>query len=70
MALSPGAEEVACIAGVQSSFAEASAKVLPKLAGLQLGESTVERTTEAAHGFLIKKGLAFQGDRGDIGFFV
>ena len=22
------------------------------------------------HGFLIKKGLAFQGDRGDIGFFV
>jgi hypothetical protein len=47
-ALSPGVEEVACIAGVQSSFAEASAKVLPKLAGLELGESTVERTTEAA----------------------
>jgi len=47
-ALSPGVEEVACIAGVQSSFAEASAKVLPKLAGLQLAESTVERTTEAA----------------------
>jgi hypothetical protein len=47
-ALSPGVEEVACIAGVQSSFAEASAKVLPKLAGLELAESTVERTTEAA----------------------
>ena len=47
-ALSPGVEEVACIAGVQGSFAEASAKVLPKLAGLQLAESTVERTTEAA----------------------
>jgi hypothetical protein len=46
-ALSPGVEEVACIAGVQSSFAEASAKVLPKLAGLELAESTVERTTEA-----------------------
>jgi hypothetical protein len=46
--LSPAVEEVACIAGVHSSFAEASAKVLPKLAGLQLAESTVERTTEAA----------------------
>jgi hypothetical protein len=33
---------------VQSSFAEASTKVLPKLAGLQVAESTVERTTEAA----------------------
>jgi hypothetical protein len=43
---------VACIAGVQSSFAEASEKVLPKLAGLQLAESTVERTTEAAGGRL------------------
>jgi hypothetical protein len=46
--LSPGAAEVACIAGVQSSFAEASEKVLPKLAGLRVAESTVERTTEAA----------------------
>ena len=46
--LSPAAEEVACIAGVQSSFVEASTKVLPKLAGLRLAESTVERTTEAA----------------------
>lgn len=47
-ALSPGAAEVACVAGVQTSFAEASEKVLPKLAGLRLAESTVERTTEAA----------------------
>jgi hypothetical protein len=47
-ALSPAAEEVACLAGVQASFAEASEKVLPKLAGLRLAESTVERTTEAA----------------------
>jgi hypothetical protein len=39
---------VACVAGVQGSFAEASEKVLPKLAGLRLAESTVERTTEAA----------------------
>jgi hypothetical protein len=36
------------MAGVQSSFAEASEKLLPKLAGLRLAESTVERTTEAA----------------------
>jgi hypothetical protein len=47
-ALSPAAEEVTCLAGVQASFAEASTKTLPKLAGLRLGESTVERTTEAA----------------------
>ena len=46
--LSPGAAEVACIAGVQTSFAEASEKILPKLAGLRLAESTVERSTEAA----------------------
>jgi len=31
-----------------TSFAEARAKVLPRLAGLRLGESTVERATEAA----------------------
>jgi hypothetical protein len=47
-ALSPAAEEVTCLAGVQSSFAEARDKTLPKLAGLRLGESTVARTTEAA----------------------
>ena len=47
-ALSPGAEEVACIAGVQASFAEASQKTLQRLAGLRLSESTVERTAEAA----------------------
>jgi hypothetical protein len=47
-ALSPAAAEVACIAGVQTSFAEASEKVVPRLAGLRLAESTVERTTEAA----------------------
>ena len=47
-ALSPAAAEVACVAGVQGSFAEASEKGLPKLAGLRLAESTVERATEAA----------------------
>jgi hypothetical protein len=48
LAFSPAAEEIACLAGVQASFAEASEKTLPKLAGLRVAESTVERTTEAA----------------------
>jgi hypothetical protein len=47
-ALSPAAEEVVCLAGVQSPFAEASQKTLRRLAGLRLSESTVQRTTEAA----------------------
>lgn len=47
-ALSPAAYEVACLAGILSSFAEAAAVTLPKLAGLHLGESTVERATAAA----------------------
>jgi hypothetical protein len=46
--LSPAAEEVTCIAGVQNPFGEASDKTLRRLAGLRLSESTVERTTEAA----------------------
>jgi len=36
------------LAGTGDSFADAAAKALPKLAGLRLSESTVERTTEAA----------------------
>lgn len=47
-ALSPAAEEVTCLAGVQAPFAEASQKTLLRLAGLRVSESTVERTTEAA----------------------
>ena len=46
--LTPAAEEVATLAGTVGSFAEAAAKLLPKMSGLRLGESTVERTTEAA----------------------
>jgi len=46
--LTPAADEVVCLAGVQASFAEAAQKVLPRLAALHLGESTVERATEAA----------------------
>ena len=46
--LSPGAEQVCALAGVLGSYAEAAAKVLPRLAGLRLSESTVERATERA----------------------
>jgi hypothetical protein len=46
--LSPAASEVASIAGLQTSFAQAAEVTLKKLCGLRLSESTVERTTEAA----------------------
>ena len=46
--LTPAAREMAALAGTLSSFAEAAEKVLPKLAGLRVSESTAERTTEAA----------------------
>jgi hypothetical protein len=45
--LSAAAEEVVTLAGTLDSFAVAADKVLPKMTGLDLGESTVERTTEA-----------------------
>lgn len=47
-ALTPASREVACMAGVLSSFAEAATSVLPKLSGLRIAESTVEDATEAA----------------------
>jgi hypothetical protein len=47
-ALTPAAREAVGLAGVLSSFAEAATLSLPKLAGLHVAESTVERTTEAA----------------------
>jgi len=46
--LTPGAQEVVCLAGIQESFGKAAERTLYKLAGLRLSESTVERTTEAA----------------------
>lgn len=46
--LSRGAAEAVALAGALSSFAEAAGKTLPKLSGLRLGESTVERATERA----------------------
>jgi hypothetical protein len=45
--LTPAASEVACIAGVQTSFAQSAEVTLQKLCGLRLSESTVERVTEA-----------------------
>lgn len=45
--LTPAACEVACLAGALSAFAEAAEVTLPKLAGLRLAESTVERAAEA-----------------------
>jgi hypothetical protein len=46
--LTPAAEEVTTLAGIQESFGKAADRTLWKLAGLRLSESTVERTTEAA----------------------
>jgi hypothetical protein len=46
--LTPAAEEVTALAGVQESFGKAADRTLTKLAGLRLCGSTVERTTEAA----------------------
>jgi hypothetical protein len=46
--LSRGAAQAIALAGTLGSFAEAATKVLPKLTGLRVCESTVERTTERA----------------------
>jgi hypothetical protein len=46
--LTPAAEEVSAMAGVLGSFADGAERVLRKMAGLRLSESTVERTTETA----------------------
>jgi hypothetical protein len=65
-ALTPAAREAACLAGVLSSFAEAADLTLPRLAGLRLGESTVERATEAAGqelGRRLAAGRTFGPDR-------
>jgi hypothetical protein len=46
--LTPAADEAVSLAGVQGSFADAAHKLLPRLAGLRVSESTAERATEAA----------------------
>jgi hypothetical protein len=46
--LTPAADEVVCLSGVQASFADVAHKVLTRLSGLRLSESTAQRATEAA----------------------
>jgi hypothetical protein len=46
--VTPAAEEIASLAGILGSFADGAERVLLKMSGLRLSESTVERTTEAA----------------------
>jgi len=46
--LTPGAQEIAALLGIQNSFGTAADRVLEKAAGLRLSESTLQRTTEAA----------------------
>jgi hypothetical protein len=46
--LTRGACEAVSLAGTLASFAEAAEKALPKLCGLRVSESTVERATERA----------------------
>lgn len=41
-----GAAEAIALAGTLGGFAEAATRILPKLSGLRLSESTVERTSE------------------------
>src|SRR5262245_38396151 len=60
--LTPAAEEVTALAGIQESFGKAAERTLRKLAGIRLSESTVERTTEAAGerlGQALEKGAVF-----------
>lgn len=60
--LTPAAQEVATLAGIQESFGKAAGRTLRKLAGIRVCESTVERTTEAAGerlGQALEKGAVF-----------
>jgi len=47
-ALTPAAEELSSLVGVLGSFADGAERILRKMSGLQLSESTIERATEAA----------------------
>lgn len=47
--LTPAAEEIVSLAGALSEgFEEAAEKLLPKMTGIRLAETTIQRTTEAA----------------------
>jgi hypothetical protein len=54
--LTPAAEEIVAQAGVLDSFGGGSQRVLRKMAGLRVSQSTVQRVTEAA-GERLAKGL-------------
>jgi hypothetical protein len=54
-ALTPAAAELSSMAGVLASFADGAERVLRKMSGLHLSESTIERTTEAAGERLAKR---------------
>jgi hypothetical protein len=47
-ALTPAAQEISSLAGVLGSFADGAERILRKMSGLRVSESTIERTTEAA----------------------
>lgn len=62
--LTPAAEEVCSLAGIQESFGKAAERTLQKLAGIRVSESTVERTTEGAGerlGRRLESGQVFGG---------
>lgn len=46
--LTPAAQEVTALAGIQESFGKAAGRTLRKLAGIRLSESTVQRNTETS----------------------
>jgi hypothetical protein len=50
--LTPAADEVVCLSGVEDSFAVGAEKLPARMAGLHLSESTVQRATEGAGGRL------------------
>jgi len=60
--LTPAAQEITALAGTQESFGKAAKWTLRKMAGIDLCESSVERTTEAAGtrvGQALAKGAVF-----------
>src|SRR5215207_3696554 len=62
--LTPAAEEVTTLAGIQESFGKAAEQTLPKLAGFRISESTVQRVTEKAGerlGDLLRQGKVLGG---------
>jgi hypothetical protein len=64
--LSRGATEAVALAGALGRFADAATKILPKLSGLRVSESTVERSTERVGrdvGERLGEGQTFGGNK-------